>query len=244
MPRKPRPRSPKKSSSASKMPALYVDPLTTRPHALLTIHQLHLATSSTDAMPHISLMNYTYLPSSPYSASAQIIMTTPPGTQKTANLLQNPRVSLLVHDWVSTRPPTLTSGRASSPPPAASRSSLATLLLGMNTAALSRISATINGTAHFVAHGSEEEKWLKARHLENNTFGSELDDGEDDVFGTSPAESSGDGGRGRWVEGDEVRVISVCVEDVRISDYKGRVTDWKITGATNATGNGALPNGI
>ncbi|KAK8155890.1 hypothetical protein IWX90DRAFT_51157 [Phyllosticta citrichinensis] len=202
---------------------------------------LHLATSSTDAMPHISLMNYTYLPSSPYSEAPQIIMTTPPGTQKTTNLCQNPRVSLLVHDWVSTRPPTLASGRASSPPPAASRSSLATLLLGMNTAALSRISATINGTAHFVAHGSDEEKWLKARHLENNTFGSELDESQD-VFGTSPAES-GDGGRGRWVEGDEVRVISVCVKDVRISDYKGRVTDWVITGS-HTTGNGALPNGI
>ncbi|KAF2090137.1 pyridoxamine phosphate oxidase-like protein [Saccharata proteae CBS 121410] len=188
---------------------------------------LHLATSSPDAAPHISLMNYTYLPSSPYSPSPQIIMTTPPTSQKTANLLANPRVSLLVHDWVSARPPTLASGREASPPPAASRSSLATLLLGMNTAALSRISATINGDASFVPQGSDEEKWLKAQHLANNTFGSEIEGEGDGVLGNNPSEmGSGDGGRGCWVEGEEVRVVLVRIRDARIADWKGGVTDW------------------
>ncbi|KAF4309324.1 FMN-binding split barrel-related protein [Botryosphaeria dothidea] len=206
---------------------------------------MHLATSSSDAMPHISLMNYTYLPSSPYSPTPQIVMTTPPGTQKTTNLCQNPRVSLLVHDWVTTRPPTLASGRESSPPPAASRSSLATLLLGMNSASFARISVTINGDATFVPRDSEEEKWLKARHLENNTFGSEVDDANN-AFGTDPNVSgSGDGGRGYWVEGEETRVIVVSIKDGRISDYKGQITDWVIANE-DGTGSSAntLPNGV
>ncbi|KAF2146344.1 uncharacterized protein K452DRAFT_324301 [Aplosporella prunicola CBS 121167] len=206
---------------------------------------LHLATSSPDAVPHISLMNYTYLATTPFSNTPQIVMTTEPTSHKTDNLRRNPRVSLLVHDWVSTRPPTLSSsGREGSPPPAGgaarSRSSLATLLLGINSAALSRISATINGDAVFVPHGSDEEKWLKARHLENNTFGNEMDDpaagGGPDLFGTSPtAMHSGDGGRLRWVEGEEVKVVVVKIKDGRISDWKGQVTDWSIADANGAS---------
>lgn len=49
-------------------------------------------------MPNVSLMNYTYLPSSPYSDSPVIIMTTNPASRKTTNIVANPNVSLLVHD--------------------------------------------------------------------------------------------------------------------------------------------------
>ncbi|KAL8869722.1 MAG: hypothetical protein Q9198_007815, partial [Flavoplaca austrocitrina] len=121
---------------------------------------LHLATC--DALyPHVSLMNYTYLPSTPYDPSPVIIMTTNPSSKKTLNLINNPRVSLLVHDWVSHRPPTRVPDptRESSPPPQATRSSLASLLLNINTSALSSISATINGTARIIDKGSEEEAW-------------------------------------------------------------------------------------
>ncbi|CRK39460.1 hypothetical protein BN1708_001667 [Verticillium longisporum] len=62
--------------------------------------QLHLATC-TDDVPNVSLMNYTYLPSSPFSAAPIIAMTTNPASRKTTNLLSNPNVSLLVHDWVT-----------------------------------------------------------------------------------------------------------------------------------------------
>jgi nitroimidazol reductase NimA-like FMN-containing flavoprotein (pyridoxamine 5'-phosphate oxidase superfamily) len=61
---------------------------------------LHLATCS-DNIPHVSLMNYTYLPSSPYSRSPVIIMTTNPASKKMNNLATNPNVSLLVHDCTS-----------------------------------------------------------------------------------------------------------------------------------------------
>jgi hypothetical protein len=49
-------------------------------------------------VPNVSLMNYTYLPSSPYSDSPVIIMTTNPASRKTTNIIANPNVSLLVHD--------------------------------------------------------------------------------------------------------------------------------------------------
>src|SRR4051812_3332666 len=118
-------------------------------------------------------MNYTYLPSNPYYPYPTIVMTTNPSSKKTDNLVANPRVSLLVHDWVSHRPPTTSTAsgqRDGSPPPATTRSSLASLLANLNTSALSSISATINGTARIIEKGTEEEKYFKEQHLENNTF--------------------------------------------------------------------------
>ena len=43
-------------------------------------------------------MNYTYLPSSPFSDLPVIVMTTNPASKKMNNLISNPNVSLLVHD--------------------------------------------------------------------------------------------------------------------------------------------------
>lgn len=187
-------------------------------------------------------MNYTYLPSTPYSQHPTIIMTTPPSSRKTLNLESNPRVSLLVHDWVSHRPPTLgQTGRSPSPSRPNPRSgSLAELLLGMNTASLSRISTSINGHARIVAGGSEEEAWYKTQHLANNTF-----EPSEDSYSSSPVAGGlwgggglerqhqadsreGDGGTRCYVEGEEVRVVVVKITDGRISDWKGQVRDWAI----------------
>ncbi|KAF1980922.1 hypothetical protein K402DRAFT_387361 [Aulographum hederae CBS 113979] len=215
---------------------------------------LHLATCHSQT-PHISLMNYTYLPSVPASSSTPtsspphptIIMTTPPSSRKTLNLASNPLVSLLVHDWVSHRPPTLSTSdaspnnsssnnnnpltrtRTSSPPPAA-RSSLASLLLGINTAALSRISVTLNGSARLLDVGSEEEKWCKARHIENHTFEEGPGSASQGLFGSGggPGGAEGDGGTGHYIEGEEVRVVVVKIEDGRIADWKGEVRDFVV----------------
>jgi hypothetical protein len=197
-------------------------------------------------------MNYTYLPHTPYSSTPTIIMTTPPSSRKTLNLADNPLVSLLVHDWVSHRPPTLSQpGRSPSPARPGPRSgSLAELLLGINTASLSRISTTINGIAEIVPHGSDQEAWFKAQHLANNTFGP-----SEDTFSSSPvggglwaglarddddAMREGDGGTRCYVEGDEVCVVVVTIKDGRIADWKGQVRDWVVQpqGAVGLT-NGA-----
>ena len=193
-------------------------------------------------------MNYTYLPSTPFNPNPIIIMTTNPSSKKTINLINNPRVSLLVHDWVSHRPPTRAPdpAREGSPPPQATRSSLASLLLNMNTSALSSISATINGVARLVEQGSDEEKWCKERHLENNTFGEQARE-ERGFFGaTQHAPIECDGGTNCFIEGQEVRVVLVGVKEGRIADWKGGVKDWSIVSAEEQDGRGrqSMVNGI
>ena len=193
-------------------------------------------------------MNYTYLPSTPFHPHPVIIMTTNPTSKKTLNLISNPRVSLLVHDWVSHRPPTRAPDleREGSPPPQATRSSLASLLLNINTSALSSISATINGVAHFIEQGSEEEKWCKERHLENNTFGDQARE-ERGLFGTAPnaAATEGDGGASCYIEGEEVRVVLVRVKEGRIADWKGGVKDWSLVSEDEAVDRGRhITNGV
>jgi hypothetical protein len=214
---------------------------------LTNTFQLHLATC-TDLQPHVSLMNYTYLPSTPYSDSPTIIMTTNPSSKKTSNLITNPNVSLLVHDWVSHRPPTAGTGARDASPEARAtvgRSSLAALLANLNTSALSSISATINGVARIVERGAEEEAYLRDKHLENNTFG-EGEGGQAMAWGEVQSEG-GDGGRGCFIEGEEVRVVVVRITDGRVADWKGAVRDWTLSGpqeVENGRGRGTLVNGV
>ncbi|KIW31481.1 uncharacterized protein PV07_03127 [Cladophialophora immunda] len=192
---------------------------------------LHLATISASQTspptPHVSLMNYTFLPSYDHHGPV-IIMTTNAKSMKTQNLMHNPKVSILVHDWVSHRPPTATSvggeQRAGSPPAAAARSSLATLLLNLNTSALSSISTTIAGEARFLEQGSEEEKWCKEAHLANNTFGGQVTQ-EAGFFSGQPAHADAENSS-CYIEGDDVRVVIVPVREGRIADWKGGVKDW------------------
>lgn len=172
-------------------------------------------------------MSYTYLPSTPFSPHPTIIMTTNPSSKKTLNLVSNPRVSLLVHDWVSHRPPTRTrtnnpGDREGSPPPEATQSSLASLLLNINTSAMSSISTTITGAARVLEAGSAEEKWCKEQHLDNNTFVSDASEREPEVE-------------------DEVRVVTVAVREGRIADWKGGVRDWVVVSEGEGEG---LVNGV
>lgn len=228
-------------------------------------------------------MSYTYLPrGSPFDGSAHahptIIMTTNPSSRKALNLLSNPRVSLLVHDWVSHRPPTLAdtnpdidenndpSGRGNgetetggaadadadadregSPPPAATRSSLASLLLSLNTSALSSISTTIMGDARVVEQGAEEERWCKERHRENNTFAAEEVD-QSNLQQQEEREQGqrhqGGGGGGVEDEDEDVRVVAVRVKEGRIADWKGGVRDWVVAADGEQQQGSNLPNGI
>ncbi|KAI0125376.1 hypothetical protein BJ170DRAFT_501130 [Xylariales sp. AK1849] len=193
---------------------------------------LHLATC-TNNQPHVSLMNYTYLPSTRYSSAPVIVMTTNPSSKKTNNLVENPNVSLLVHDWVSHRPPTQVRRPSGGSPGPEHRSSLASLLMNMNNSAMSSISATINGTAALVPRGSEEESYYRDQHLENNTFDSE----GAPLFNPEAQAALEDGGRGCFVAGEEVRVVVVSIQDIRTSDWKGGVKDWVLVeGGTGATG--------
>lgn len=219
---------------------------------ILTFAQLHLATCTAN-IPHVSLMNYTYLPSHPFASDKLqpgpvIVMTTNPSSKKTINLVQNPNVSLLVHDWVSSRPPHMADRERSPVGARAGRSSLANMLMSMNSAAVSSISATINGSATVLENGTEEEKWCKQQHLANNTFEGQAD-GSEQMFGTSPTSArTGDGGRGSYIEDEEVKVAVVRIRDGRISDWKGGVKDWVIAepgrGAAGNDASSRMANGI
>lgn len=111
---------------------------------------------------------------------------------------------------------------------------MASMLINLNTSELSSISATIGGAARLVPSGSEEEKYYRDQHLENNTF----DDSNAQPFprDTGPVE---DGGRECFIAGEEVRVVLVDIKDVRISDWKGTVRDWALVPESENLVNGS-----
>lgn len=184
-------------------------------------------------------MNYTYLrpDSTPYSSQPLIIMTTNPSSKKWTNLSSNPAVSLLVHDWVSHRPPTSGRRLSGGSPGPEHRSSLAALLLNLNTSAVSSISATISGRARLVEPGTDEERFYRKAHLENNTF-----DDEGPSF-AGRRESVVAPPRQTAEEDEDVRVIVVAIRDVRISDWKGNVSDYVLV-APGEDGRDGRINGI
>ena len=210
-------------------------------YKLHCLSQLHLGTC-TNNKPHVSLMNYTYMPSSPYTSFPAIVMTAKPASKKCENLVANPNVSLLVHDWVSHRPPTTTSRRLSggSSPDGLEypRSSLANLLVSLNTSSISSISATINGKARLVERDTEEEKYYREKHLENNTF-EESGSSTGRFREGERQERERDNEAGRcFVEGEEMSVIIVRIEGVRISDWKGEIREWNSAGGGRVAVNG------
>lgn len=98
-----------------------------------------------------------------------------------------------------------------------------------------------------VEQGSEEEKWCKEIHLENNTFGDQARE-ERGIFGatqTAP-DSAGDGGASCFIESDEVRVVLVGVKEGRIADWKGGVKDWTLVTPEDGESRGrdTMVNGI
>lgn len=121
------------------------------------------------------------------------------------------------------------------------------MLMQMNSAAVSSISATINGHATILQSNSEEEKWCKERHLVNNTF-EESDDG---VLGAPLSQTqTGDGGRSSYIEDQDAKVVVVRIRDGRISDWKGAVKDWVMTEPAGINdvgvdgGGGPMVNGL
>lgn len=99
-----------------------------------------------------------------------------------------------------------------------------------------------------MAEGTEEEKWCKEKHLENNTFGDQAKE-EAGFFGSTPHASSieCDGGTSCFIEGEEVRVVLVGVREGRIADWKGGVKDWSLAptaGSGDPRGRDRMVNGV
>ncbi|KAK9457584.1 hypothetical protein V1511DRAFT_494054 [Dipodascopsis uninucleata] len=174
---------------------------------------LQLGTSYRD-YPHVSLMNYTYIPkgeAEPYESDAVIVMTTERQTKKFFNMTANPRVSILVHDWVSKQ--------AHADDPSSAPQGLTQFLLSMNQAELSSISATLNGQARIVTDDGEE-KFFKEKHLNSN-----------------PSDAR------RFIDAANVAVVIVKVSSARVADMENNVFSWKEPGA-EATPVPSMSNGM
>lgn len=103
------------------------------------------------------------------------------------------------------------------------------------------ISATINGTAVVLPVGSEEEKWCKLQHLENNTF--EREDASQNVLSRSTSNpEEEEANRQSFLQDEEIRVVVVRIREGRIADWKGGVKDWVLAPTTEGAGN--LVNGL
>lgn len=117
---------------------------------------VHLATCLND-IPHVTLMNYTYYHKDQVD---MIILTTPKDSIKYENMINNPNVSLLVHDWIS--------AQASEKPQGERRNSLYELLANLNKNEISRVSVMLTGKAEYVDHDSESHEFYISLHQNNS----------------------------------------------------------------------------
>jgi len=94
-----------------------------------------------------------------------------------------------------------------------------------------------------VDRDTEEERYYREMHLDNNTFSEAGEEGGAPNFWGETQ----DGGREMYIEGQEVRVVVVRITDGRVSDWKGSVRDWNLAGNRGGGNNGAgerLVNGV
>ncbi|KAK9449847.1 uncharacterized protein V1518DRAFT_414832 [Limtongia smithiae] len=206
MPAIPEPIDDFRSSEPSSLPADVIS-------LLRSSRFLQLGTSYRD-YPHVSLMNYTYLPQGsalPYDNEAVIVLTTDRHTKKFFNITANPRVSILVHDWVSKQTsPSSTAGGADG---------LTQFLLSMNQAELSSISATLNGFARIVEDPAEAAFF------------------KDKLVSSNPTDAR------TFIEADDVAVILVKVSSARVVDSDNNIVNWKEPGAAATPFLGDSSNG-
>ncbi|SCU83602.1 LADA_0C12442g1_1 [Lachancea dasiensis] len=160
---------------------------------LKTSKYLHLATcSKPECIPSVSLMNYTYISpdrvyvpkGAEHSSSDRchfIIMATQRDTEKYENIIQNPQVSVLIHDWVTAKKLSLRkSSMSNTPTPAEPAqvdpeqqnpdhpSRLLNLLQELNQSELSQMSATLRGYAEHLDTSSDEFDYYEKELLKAN----------------------------------------------------------------------------
>ncbi|EGW32139.1 uncharacterized protein SPAPADRAFT_61222 [Spathaspora passalidarum NRRL Y-27907] len=121
---------------------------------------IHLATCLNDK-PHVSLMNYTFCQQGDKQI---IIISTPTRTTKYQNMLSNPNVSILIHDWISVKDTT-----ESKESVAQRRNSLFELLASFNKNEISRVSVMLDGKAKILDKNKDSEtfNFYKSLHLNN-----------------------------------------------------------------------------
>ncbi|KAK6460377.1 hypothetical protein DFJ63DRAFT_315670 [Scheffersomyces coipomensis] len=161
---------------------------------------IHLATSYKD-FPHVSLMNYTYYHT---EGNDYIIISTPTCTTKYNNILQNPNISILVHDWISVK----NGSEAETGEPVSSkrRNSLYELLANLNKNELSRVSVMINGKAEVIKEDNEKHDFYKSLHLNNAKI--------DEVQSKN------------YIEDKDNAIVLITIESCKVTDTDNNVVEY------------------
>ncbi|CCF56342.1 hypothetical protein KAFR_0B00420 [Kazachstania africana CBS 2517] len=176
---------------------------------------VHLATASIDCIPSVSLMNYTYIPSDKSfeqdkSKNDYIIFATSDDTEKYINIINNPTVALLFHDWVtannlSVRKQSLS--QTSTPQPESTPqehpSKLLNLLQQLNQSELNEMSATIKGHAVPIQPNTDESTYYKSLLLKTNP--------DAEVF----------------ILGDNTVIVKVKIESAKVTDSENNTSVYK-----------------
>lgn len=174
-------------------------PLPSSVHELLSSSKfLHLATCSNN-VPHVSLMNYTFIDCSDKSEECGmikdnkhlILISTPINTTKFKNLQSNPRCSLLVHDWVSSKP--------------TSDSSVLNLLERINQAEIGELSATVDADVVKVLTDSSSEEYKFFKNL---------------LLTDTPNAKA-------FVNGEGIALVLLKVVESKVSDSNNKVESYK-----------------
>ena len=157
---------------------------------LETTRMCFLATQA-DGEPHLSLMRFSY-----YQPDEVIILTTRRNTKKFAQIVDNSKVAVLIHDFahmhgaVSEAAATSSSSSSSSGGSGSSSSSEET----------SRFSITLNGDVESML-GVNEDKY--------RSFHRKMNPGYD-----------------QFIVGDDIAVLAVRIEKARICDINDKVKHW------------------
>lgn len=155
---------------------------------------VHLATSHND-VPHVSLMNYTYYKN---GDTHEVIISTPKTTTKYENMVHNPKVAILVHDWMSVKSKDdQLSGR---------RNSLYEMLANINKNELGRVSVMMVGSAEIVDTNLQAYLFYKLLHRNN----SQIDESQVK----------------NYIEDDQTAIVVIKVLSCKVTDTDNNVSEY------------------
>ncbi|SMN21003.1 similar to Saccharomyces cerevisiae YPR172W Protein of unknown function, transcriptionally activated by Yrm1p along with genes involved in multidrug resistance [Maudiozyma saulgeensis] len=142
-------------------------------HLIKTSKYVHIATCGNDCAPSVSLMNYIYVPNDQTFQTRDkhdyIIFATSKDTEKFMNILTNPTVALLFHDWVAANNLSVRKHSINEYSNGTTNNEkLENFLDELDDSELNQISATIKGEAEFINPLGPESKYYKTMLLRAN----------------------------------------------------------------------------
>ncbi|CAB4255600.1 similar to Saccharomyces cerevisiae YPR172W Protein of unknown function, transcriptionally activated by Yrm1p along with genes involved in multidrug resistance [Maudiozyma barnettii] len=156
-------------------------------HLIKTSKYVHIATCGNDCAPSASLMNYIYVPTDSTFETRDkndyIIFATSRDTEKYMNILTNPTVALLFHDWVAANNLSIRKHSINEyTDETANKEKLENFLDELDDSELNQISATIKGEADFINPLGPESKYYKTLLLRANPDADVFINGENTIL--------------------------------------------------------------